>query len=338
MSNNKPFRVAQIGFRHEHADGKMRTLRKYSDEFEVVGIVDDRHSTTPAYKRDDLSFADGIPIISEEQALTDPSIEAVLIEVTNGDLVPYATRAAQHGKHMHMDKPTGEELQPFIDLVEICRAKKLYMQLGYMFRANKAVLFAQKAVKEGWLGDIVSAEADMNHGYGGDTYQDYMGTFKGGIIYSLGCHLIDMIMPMMPGLPIRTYPVIKSAPGDREGAATMGVTVMEWPRSTATIHASSRVNIFGRRRLRVVGTKGWIEICPIERFDGVPEKVEMCITEAAGGYEAGYHEIDFGVHEDRYVDQLRQLKQIVRGEIPMPDDYDYNIMVHKAVLMACGYI
>ena len=67
-----------------------------------------------------------------------------------------------------------------------------------------------KAVRDGWLGDVSFIEADMNHCYGDDGYQRYVGTFKGGILYNLGCHLIDMIEPMTVGMPTRIHSVIGS--------------------------------------------------------------------------------------------------------------------------------
>lgn len=323
---------------HEHADGKAQSLLGCKDEFELVGIVDDRTGPSPDVRRTDFSAFDGIPRITEEEALNDPSIEAILVEVRNKDLIPTSMRVASHGKPMHMDKPTGETLAPFIELAELCKDKKIHLQLGFMFRGNPAVRFTQKAAKEGWLGDILSVEADMNHCYGGEGYQNYLSTFPAGILYTLGCHLVDLIMPMMPGVPLRAHTIKCTAPGDRPGIANNCVSVLEWEHATATIHVCSRaMNAQPLRRLRVLGSKGYVEICPIERFDGEPEVLSLNISEPHGGYEAGTHVIEFAPRKDRYIDQLRELKQIVRGEIPDPDNCANDIAVHKTVLMMCGY-
>ena len=64
----------------------------------------------------------------------------------------------------------------------------------------------------------------------------------------------------------------------------------------------------------------------------------MTLREPAGGYGAGTHTVDFGVQTDRYAEQLRELAQIVRGEIPNdPAQYDHDLKVHELTLMACGY-
>ena len=44
-----------------------------------------------------------------------------------------------------------------------------------------------------------------------------------------------------------------------------------------------------------------------------------------------------GVQKDRYADQLKELADIVRGRRPNPPgQYDHDVAVHKATLMACG--
>ena len=43
----KPLRTLFYGMTHEHAPGKLETLKKLPDEFEVVAIVDDRPRKSP---------------------------------------------------------------------------------------------------------------------------------------------------------------------------------------------------------------------------------------------------------------------------------------------------
>ena len=61
----KRVRVVQWGMRHEHADGKFKSLKKLPDDFELVGIVDDLSSKTLAEKRD-LKLYDGVPRLTPE--------------------------------------------------------------------------------------------------------------------------------------------------------------------------------------------------------------------------------------------------------------------------------
>ena len=333
--NAKKVRVVQWGMCHEHADGKFKSVKKLPDDYELVGIIDDRESKTPREDRDFKVF-DGVPRMTPEQLWADKSIQCVVVEVTNDDLIPVAWQVAKHGLAMHHDKPCGQNLKKFEALMDFCKARGIPVQIGYMFRVNPAIKFATKAVKEGWLGDIISVEADMYHDYGSKNYNAYIASFKGGIMYNLGCHLVDFILPMMPGMPTKAHVVRLPAPGDPDNAGTNCVSVLEWPHATVTVR-SSRHAACSNRWLRIQGTKGAIDLRPIERFDGKPTTLEMRLKFDVPGYKKGTHVVDCGIQKDRYADQLKELADIVRGRRPNPPgQYDHDVAVHKATLMACG--
>ena len=212
----KKVRIAQIGISHEHAAGKMQTLLKMQDVFEIAGIVDDRAAIhTPIFHPadpDKFPGAHEFPFLTMEQVLADPTIEAVTIEVPNNEVVPTAMKCMERGLAMHMDKPAGEDLALYKKLLDGCEAKNLPFQVGYMFRNNPAMLFILKAARAGWLGEITEFQASMCHDYGGPDYQRYLSGFTGGIMYNLGCHIIDFIVAAM-GRPLNVTPFLRSAPG-----------------------------------------------------------------------------------------------------------------------------
>ena len=333
----KPLRTLFYGMSHEHAPGKMETLRKLQDEFEIVAVVDDRPRNAPTYHTDPI-VVDGLRVVPEDEAFDVADVDVAFVEVANCNLMEIAERFAERGIPMHCDKPCGEAMEPYRRIVETCRRKGIPMQIGYMFRVNPAVRFCWKAVREGWLGDICFIEADMNHCYGDDGYQRYVGTFKGGILYNLGCHLVDMIEPMTDGMPVGVHTVVGTAAGDSPDCLNRTVAVLEYPTMSVLIRSCSRAgggNIC--RRLRIDGSNGTIDLCPIERFDGGRLVLNMTLLKPAGGYGAGTHEIDFGVQTDRYAEQLRELARIVRGKMPNdPAQYDHDLKVHELTLMACG--
>ena len=192
-------------------------------------------------------------------------------------------------------------------------------------------------VRKGWLGDVFSIEADMNHNYGGDPYQEYLGAMKGGIVYNLICHLIDYITPWM-GRPENIVSIRKSTANVRDGIENNCVVLFEYPHATATLRACCKEAAGSSfRRLKVSGTKGLFELCPIERFDGQPLVMTLKLAEGNEQYEAGSHTIDFGPQSDRYIGQLSELAKIIRGEIPNPCAYDMDLLVHELVLRSSGY-
>jgi len=331
----KRVRVVQWGMCHEHAEGKFQSLKRLPDDFELVGIVDDRASKTLREARNFKCY-DAVPRLTPEQVWADKSIQCVFVEVSNDDLPDIAWECAKHGLAMHMDKPTGQSYPRYAALADYCRARGIPLQMGYMFRVNPAIRFATKAVREKWIGEINFIEADMNHSYGSAQYEPYIGSFSGGLLYNLGCHLVDFILPMMGDkAPLRAHPVQLTAPGSRPGVKTNGASILEWENGMALVRTCSKAPC-GSRRLRIDGTRGSIEVCPIERFDGKPTTLSLRLNQDVPGYKKGTHTVDCGVQKDRYADQLKELAEIVCGERPNPDYYQHDIEVSKTTLMACG--
>lgn len=334
MFNNsrKPLRTLFYGLTHEHAPGKLRSLMQLRDQFEVVAVVDDSPRHSPSY-RDQPWDALGCKIVSEEEAWRIPGIEVGLVETTNCDLMEIAGRFAERGIPMHCDKPCGEDFGRYREVVETCRRKHLPMQIGYMYRANPAVKFVWDFVRAGGLGEVRFIEADMNHAYNHDNYAEYMETFRGGILYSLGAHLVDLVAPMIAGEPVRVTRSLKSAFGYPPGGKTDGLALLEFPTTTVLIRTACELpGGILCRRLRVDGTNGTVDLCPIERFDGEELKLRLTLRRAAGGYEAVGHELAFGVQTDRYAPQLRELAAVVRGERANEQDYDHDLRVHALLL------
>ncbi len=329
-----PLRVLFYGITHEHAPGKFESLRKLPDDFEIAAVVDDSPRGSPMY-RDYPWTPTGCPVVSEAEAWHVPDIDVVFVEVTNCDLMEIAAECARRGLPMHCDKPCGEAMEPYRAIAEMCREKNVPMQIGYMYRANPAVQFCWNAVRKGWLGEVRFIEADMNHAYNHDNYAEYISTFRGGILHNLGCHLVDMVVPMVEGMPKNVHVVMRAAPGDPEWARSCGSVLLEFPFADVLIRTSASMpGGILCRRLRVDGSNGTIDLCPIERFDGRRLTLAMTLKEPVGGYAAGENVVDFGVQKDRYADQLKELAEIIRGERTNdPSQFERDMKTHAITLM-----
>ncbi|MFG0247731.1 MAG: Gfo/Idh/MocA family protein [Phycisphaeraceae bacterium JB051] len=336
MSQPK-IKIGQIGVCHEHAGVKMQALRQLTDRFEIVGVVDDRNTTAARFAGDDLEPYDGLTWMTEEQLLNTPGLQAVLVETPNTDLVPTTIRCMERNLAIHMDKPGGEDMALFQTLLEGCKERQLPFQMGYMFRSNPAMRFAIKAVHEGWLGDVFEIQASMSHDYGGDAYQPYMGKFKGGIMFNLGCHLIDLMVQIM-GRPTSVTPFLKTTAGLDDAIKNNCMSVLEYPNALVTVRACSKeVKGHGKRNLKICGTNGSIELIPLERFDGQPLQLQLTLKDPAGDYPPGVHTMDFGIKTNRYTDQLTEFADIIQGKLTNPFTYDHDNLVQQVVLAASGY-
>ena len=331
-------RIAQIGVTHEHANGKMYSLRKLLEVFDIVGYVDDREfSKSPRFGNDFVKPYEGLRKLTLDEAFNTPGLQAVTVEVPNNDLVPVALRCMERNLAMHMDKPAGEDLALYRKLLDGCKERNLPFQMGFMFRGNPAFQFCIAAIRDKLIGEVFELEADMNHCYGGEAYQEYIGKFAGGIMYNLGCHLIDFVVAAL-GRPEHVTPFLKSAPGYPASVRNNCMAVLEYPHAIATLRSCSRdiANTDGRR-MKIVGTNGSIVFSPLERFDGKPVELSLTLAAAAGEFPAGKHTLRFPPQADCYEAQLLELARIIRGEIENPYSYEHDYLVHEVTLAAAGY-
>lgn len=335
-------KIGQIGVSHEHAAGKIATLKNMPETFEIVGVVDDRKSSKGAtfLPADFLKSYEGLTFMTEEELFNVPGLQALTVEVPNADLVPTALRALDRNLAMHMDKPGGENLELFEKLRRGCEDKGIPFQMGYMFRGNPAVQFLQRIVREKWLGEIYEIQATMSHNYGNDSYNEYLFSFKGGIMFNLGCHLIDFIVSIM-GRPERITPFLKSTPGVSSYVKNNCLAILEYTNATVSLRACSiELNAGGQggRPLKICGTNGIAYLCPLERFDGETLKLHISLRKGNSEYPTGTHLIEFEAPRDRYKEQLLELAKIINGKKQNPYTYKHDYLVQEVVLAASGYI
>ena len=314
------------------------SLKKLPEIYEIAGYVNDlESSTTPRFINALPCCFEGLKELTLDEVLNDSSIRAVTVEVPNNELVPMAMKIAERGIAMHLDKPAGLDLELYRQLLDICKAKNLPFQMGFMFRGNPAFQFCIRAIREKWIGEVISIEADMNHGYGGEWYQEYISNFSGGLMYNLGCHLIDFVVAAM-GRPENVTGFLKSAPGDPPHIKNNCLAVLEYPNAYAVLSSCSRqsINTAGRT-LRIVGTKGIIVFSPIEAFAPEIVTLELQLTSDSPGFPAGTHTLRFPVQADRYTEQLIELAQVIRGERTSSYPVEHDYLVHEITLAAAGY-
>ena len=349
---NRKARVVHWGIIHNHSQGKWDAVLKLTNDYEMVGWVDDTKSTAMRMQEPKVSLYTNYPCFTPRQVFEEVKPDLIVVECSNSELVEVSTEIARHGIPMHMDKPLGVDQRGYREMSNICEQRGIPLQIGYMFRSNEAINKMVELAHDGVLGEIYSIDADLDHNYGYPKYPEYASYYPGGTAYLLACHAIEWAMPIFDdALPLKTCSIIKPAPGDPEWAKTHSLTIMEYPRANVTIRVCSK-GTQPCRHIRIDGTNGSIELEPVEDFrgvkhttglpsDGFPKVYELVIRlhikKDMKGWKAGFREIRFKAPNDRYAGQLKELARIIRGEIPNPPGlYRHDLLVHKVSLDACN--
>ena len=313
-------RVAQIGTQHGHAAGKMEALRRLSAIFEVVGLAGADANPGPAYE--------GTQRMEPSALLALLNLEAVVVETDFADACATAHRCIKSGKHVHLDKPGALQHGEFKAMRTDAEQRGLTFQMGYMLRANPGLQLLMRAVRENWLGKITEIDATIGKQLE-PAARRKLSVLPGGGMFELGCHLIDIICCLM-GKPAAVHAFSKPA-GD-DGFKDNQIAVLEYPGTVATVRCNMADPFgFPRRRLAVTGTKGSMEVMPLETG-----RITARLSEPHGDYPKGEQQITVAVPAGRYDDELTAFAAAIRGRQMLPWNAAHDIAVHETVLRAAG--
>ena len=318
-------KIGQIGIGHNHGEAKMLAVRKFPELFEVVGYAEENQRWIE--KRGNNSGYEGLSYLSVEEVIE--KSDAILIESDVWDLTKYAKMCVDAGKHIHMDKPASGTLEEYKYILDTAKEKNLVVQLGYMYRYNPAVLKCFEHIKNGDLGEIYSINAEMST-FHPIEYRKWLTNFGGGIMYILGSHLVDLIVYML-GEPKKVTSFLKRTGLDGVDFEDNNLAVLEYDKALARIFVSSvEVNGFGRRQLMVSGSKGTVNICPLER----PITMTYSDTSIADKtYEDRKITISFedNTADGRYDDMMQDFYAYIKGTKQNPFTYKHDFLVQRVL-------
>ena len=142
-------RAGMLGTGHSHFSGKLKAMLD-SPDYEIGGIV--AESAEPKVRMQKDARYSALPLKSEDELLHDPSIHMIVVECRAWEALPWGKKVIAAGKHLHLEKPPGNEWGPFKDLVNEARTKNLLLQTGYLWRWHQGLMAGIEAAQKGWLG------------------------------------------------------------------------------------------------------------------------------------------------------------------------------------------
>lgn len=323
-------KVIQIGIGHAHATGILDDMLNQPEVFDVVGLAlpdDEKEKYTSKFEK-----YKNLKLMSVEDALNRTDIDAVTVEVYETNLTKYALTAIEHGFDVHMDKPGGTDIKLFKRLVNTAKEKNKILHMGYMYRYNTEIQALFEKVDNGELGEIYSVEAQMSC-YNDKEMREWLGEFPGGMMFFLGCHLVDIIYRIQ-GKPDEIIPLNMPTGIDGVTAEDYGMAVFKYgngisfAKSCAAEHGGA-----ARRQIVVCGSKGTVEIKPTETFNNEGKIFSDSVMYRS---DCGTKEIHRSEPVGRYSLMMQGFAAMVRGEKETPYSYEYESELYEILMKACG--
>ena len=324
-------RMAQYGIGHDHAAGKARVMSE-SDAVELAGVCEPSERLRAALGGTS-TYAGVHWFGTAKEMLEDSSIEAIAVQGRVSENLAFARACLEHGKHVWLDKPAGDDLEAFAGVLELASERGLHLQLGYMFRYNAGFQFVVDWATSGRLGDIVSVRARISSGPSnadGWMRWDSRGERAGGIMFILAGHLIDIVVALL-GRPHRVTPFARQHSAEYPWYRDNTAAVLEYPSALAVVESvAAEVDSTASRRLEVYGTRGSAILEPLE-----PPGLRLCLDADRDGFAAGWQEVAVE-KRPRYVESLRAFIATIRGEQPADRTFAHELAVQETILAAAG--
>lgn len=312
-------RVGMFGGTHAHAMGKAKVLQSSSD-WELMGIWEENATVRATYEKI------GIPGKSQEELLRTCQVIVVVSDVK--DHARQARIALEAGKHVHLEKPPAENVKDLRKLQEIAAKNKLLLQMGYMWRYHPAINAALEAARNGWLGQISLVRGQINTSIS-PAFRKALAQYRGGMMFELGCHLIDPMVRLL-GKPQKITSLLKKHGEFADDLADNTTAVFEYPRAMGIISSNTLQHGAGNHRFfEIQGTAGTVLIKPIEQ----PVMV-IDLAKTAGPYKAGSQTVPMPRYE-RYVPELADLAECVRTGRSLQVMPAEDLLVQETLLEAC---
>ena len=220
---------------------------------EIVAIASrDKARATRAAQSLGISSAYG----SYEELLDDPAVDAVYIPLPNHLHVPWAIRAAEHGKHVLCEKPIALSASEAELLIAARDRYNVRIQEAFMIRTHPQWLKAVELARTGALGRVQSIVGYFSYHNVDPANVRNAPDKGGGGLADIGCYLVHAARWILGREPQRVSSLVEKDPVlgvDRLTSMLMDFGSAQAIGTCATqMVPSQRVHIFGdRARLEI---------------------------------------------------------------------------------------
>ena len=194
-------RVAVVGAGQAFAP-HLSSIRDLAGELELVRVV-----TRSAGRLAGLQLPEGTATSTRlEDILEDSTIAAVLVLTPPNTHLEIVERLARAGKHVLVEKPLDVSLDKAEALVQVCEDSGVKLAVMLQHRMRDASLALARLIREGALGELLSASASIRwwrpQSYYDEPGRGTLARDGGGVLMTQAIHTLDLLLSFT-GLPER---------------------------------------------------------------------------------------------------------------------------------------
>jgi len=282
---------------------------------ELAGLYDVRQDSA----RSSAALYGTRAYVSLDEIWADPKVDAVCVCIPSGLHGPVALAAVEHGKHVLIEKPMALTLADCDRIIAAAERNHVLVSVVSQLRFSPAVCRVKKAMEEGLLGKLVSADLYMKY-HRSQAYYDsgaWRGTWKmdgGGALMNQGIHGVDLLQ-YLAGDVSSVFARAKTLVRNIEVEDTLSAVTEFENGALGVIQAATSVYPGFSRRLELCGQKGTIIL--------EEDRISLWDVEGTPRFEGGGCETARSHSEPSQIDsqghqrQLHNFVSAILGEEPL---------------------
>ena len=122
-----------------------------------------------------------------EGLLRDPDVDAVYVPLPNALHREWTIRAAEHGKHVLVEKPAALNAAECREMIAACAANGVRLMEAFMYRYTARTRAVLAVIRSGVLGEIKQVDATFRFLLANPASIKLRPELGGGALYDVGC-------------------------------------------------------------------------------------------------------------------------------------------------------
>jgi len=230
--------------------------------FNVVGIASRTRGNVEAFARQwkiDVAFDDWRRLIEM------PEVRIICLTYPfDDDRLNILRFAADHGKHVLIEKPMAHSREAADEMVRIARDGRIHLSVNQNARWCPQYWAAYQAIQQGLLGDIYFVSHDMQNNQESQDFfhAGYYAKQKQFQLVEYAVHHIDLVRYWTGVEPTAVRATIGKKPGQRAAGEMIAAVQMQLPNGGVATVVDDNVSHKDSptlSRFRIEGTRGMIE-------------------------------------------------------------------------------
>jgi predicted dehydrogenase len=220
-------RIAVVGAGQASAP-HLQSIQDLDGEVTLARVV-----ARSAGKLGALELPEGTAISTRlEDILEDASIRAVLVLTPPNTHLDIVQRLARAGKHVLVEKPLDVTLDKAQQMVDICEQSGVKLAVMLQHRMREASLALAQLVKDGTMGQLLSASASIRwwrpQSYYDEPGRGTLARDGGGVLMTQAIHTLDLLLSLT-GMPDKVLAMASTSAAHRMECEDTVAAVMHYP-------------------------------------------------------------------------------------------------------------